>query len=194
VPWPAKPHTDEAAGLGAQLAVRALQYGNALDARKLADLLQTLAANTPTAGAGATAPQRHAQLVRAAVHFTRHPLGASEELRAALTDETAAEPEYRPVLVLLLAEDLHAAGHHDLAELDELISSAIAQAQDRPVAGFEDDTVIRLRLSSTHVKLDAAISKAEPKRRWRAGETPSTPPSMPECRTPRPTGSMRYEP
>lgn len=146
--------TEEAAELAAHLAVTALHYGNALEARKLADLLQTLTARTTSAGVEPTAPQRHARLVRAAVQFTHHPLGASEEFREALAEETLAEPGYRPVLVLLLAENLHAAGHHDLAELDGLIGSAIAQAQDRPIAGFEDDAIIRLRLVQAEYNAD----------------------------------------
>jgi hypothetical protein len=111
---------------------------------------------------------RHAELVRAAVTAAQHPLGDSSELSAVLRNSSAGPPApaYQPLLVLLLAELIIAdvtvtpsdqavaseagagtsAGTTPvavrLAELDELVTSALIQPADAP----DKEVALRLRL------------------------------------------------
>ncbi|WP_344949142.1 hypothetical protein [Actinomadura miaoliensis] len=140
--------TDDAAGLAAHLAAIALHHGDRHEPRILQRLLESLARDAMSAGTWqAAAIKQHARLIRAAVATVQRPLGPPDVLREALTAETTAEPgQYRPLLVLLLAEDLLATAPDQLPELDDLINEAIAQAAQRPISDVEDDIVVRLRL------------------------------------------------
>ena len=121
---------------------------------------------------GHAARARHGALVRAAVRLARHPLSDREALvtllRTAPPDVSA--PAYQPLLVLLVAETVQAdatgtpcdqpvtAPAHAppppggpamtslAAELDDLITSAIAQMVQTPSTVVGQDTLLRLRL------------------------------------------------
>jgi hypothetical protein len=121
-----------------------------------------------TAGKVSSAIGRHADLVSAAVTAAQHPLGDSSALSTALRNAPAGQsaPAYQPLLVLLLAELTVAEatvtpsdqalvseadpGTHAgttpvvarLAELDELITSALIQLADTP----DKEVALRLRL------------------------------------------------
>ncbi|MEU4849641.1 restriction endonuclease [Streptomyces gilvosporeus] len=136
---------DETARLAAQLAVNAIHAGETSEPRTLAGQLERVATEADEAGSEA-APliRRHAALVRAALEVVAHPLGPCEALRTALEDTTETEPEYRPVLVLLLAEHTLVWAPERLPALDKLIRGAIEQ--QRTLGPEAQDTLMRLRL------------------------------------------------
>jgi hypothetical protein len=141
---------DDAVQLAAHLAATALHHGDTHEPRMLADLLDRLARDAASAETErAETTKRHARLIRAAVRNVLHPLGDSDYLRAVLTEETAVKPEYQPVLVLLLIEDLLATEPDQLEDLDDLINSAAVQAEGQPIVGVTEDVTIRLRLVRT---------------------------------------------
>jgi len=124
------------------------------------------------AGRVSTATARHAELISAAVYAAEHPLGDSTALAAALRSPVAGltTAPYEPLLVLLLAElnvadatitpsdrpvVTEAGGETPtgatsvaarLAELDDLIVSALTQLTTAPSATLDKDLTLRLRL------------------------------------------------
>lgn len=124
------------------------------------------------AGKVGAATARHAELISAAVYAAEHPLGDSSALTAALRNSLAGltAPAYQPLLVLLLAEltvadatvapsdqsvVTEAGGENQtgaalvaarLAELDNLITSALTQLTTAPSATLDKDVTLRLRL------------------------------------------------
>ncbi|WP_405657243.1 hypothetical protein [Streptomyces sp. RK9] len=138
---------DEAADLAAELAAAALHHGDSDQARILAHQLEQFARD----GTGSRTPQasataRHAALLNAAARDIAHPLVMSH-LAPALEGVGATDaPEYRPLLVLMLAEYRLATEPHTLVELDGLIDVALAQAKEQPVTEQMQDIVVRLRL------------------------------------------------
>ena len=156
---------DAVAALTAQLAATALYQGDLDEARRLAHRLDALA-RVPDPSAGTV---QHAGLLRAAVSAATHPLGETTALLAALrnlpTDPDA--PSYMPLLVLLLAEFTAAQatiapsdrtvaaedGRARLAEMDDLIVSAIHHASASIPAPMDHEVVLRLRL--VHASYDA---------------------------------------
>jgi len=107
----------------------------------------------------------HTELIRGAVATATHPLGDSCALIAALRNRPSGvtAPAYQPLLVLMLAEltaaDAIVTGPDEaaatggatsitarLAELDDLITSAITQLRDAPSASVGKDVELRLRL------------------------------------------------
>ncbi|WP_051967379.1 restriction endonuclease [Kitasatospora mediocidica] len=136
---------DEAADVAAQLAVNAIHVGEGNELQALVGQLERMTTEAKKAGSeAAPSVRRHADLVRAARGVVAHPLGQRDELRAVLENATESEPEYRPALVLLLAEDTLVWAPESLLALDTLIRGAIAQLRTR---GSEaQDTLMRLRL------------------------------------------------
>ena len=137
---------DEAADLAAELAAAALHHGDSDQARILAHQLEQFArdaAGSRTPQASATA--RHAALINAAAQDIAHPLTMSR-LASALEADKGEGPDYRPLLVLMLAEYRLATEPHTLVELDGLISDALAQVKEQPATEQMQDTVVRLRL------------------------------------------------
>jgi hypothetical protein len=138
---------DEAAELAAQLAATALHHGDRREPRRLSHLLETLASRTVSAETGnAPVTSTHATLIREAAGFAEDPLGDPEPLLGVLRGRDSQEAAYRPLLVLMLAEDLVAARPERTTELDDLICEAIEQEEKRPTPDGGEDTVIRLRL------------------------------------------------
>jgi hypothetical protein len=136
---------DDAAKLAAQLAATALLYGDRTEPRRLSQLLDTLASQAAAAEtAGSAATSVHARLIRAAVGFVQDPLSSPDALVERLRAEDSEMADYRPLLVLMLTEDLLAARSEQLPELDDLIGEAIAQ--EEAVPGDNADAAIRLRL------------------------------------------------
>ncbi|MET7608850.1 hypothetical protein ABZS96_42145 [Streptomyces avermitilis] len=136
---------DEAAGLAAELAGAAIHHGDSDQARVLAYQLDQFARDAASSGTPeASATARHAALINAAAQDIAHPLTMSR-LAPAL-DAGEDDPDYRPLLVLMLAEYRLATEPDELEELDGLISAALAQAKEQPVTEQTQDTVVRLRL------------------------------------------------
>ncbi len=136
---------EAAAEVAARLAVSAIQVGEQHDLQALVGQLERIALEASEAGSEA-APlvRRHADLVRTAREVVAHPLGQLDGLRTVLEDATESEPEYRPALVLLLAEDTLVWAPESLPALDTLIRGAIDELGTRgPDA---QDTIMRLRL------------------------------------------------
>ncbi|MFM9709081.1 hypothetical protein [Streptomyces galilaeus] len=137
---------DEAADLAAELAAAALHHGDSDQVRILAHRLDQFARDAVGSGTPeASATARHAALINAAAQDIAHPLTMSR-LASALEAGTEAEPDYRPLLVLMLAEYRLATAPDALKELDSLINAALAQAKEQPVTEQTQDTVVRLRL------------------------------------------------
>jgi hypothetical protein len=164
---------DAVAALTAHLAALALHEGDMDQARSLERHLDALVRDDAR-GTGVKTPAmiRHAELISAAVYAAEHPLADSSALASALRNPPPDLhiPGYQPLLVILLAEltaaDMIAApadygiaadsSHDDsvlgspdmvrLAELDDLISSALAQLTSKPAAGPDQDIVMRLRM------------------------------------------------
>lgn len=161
---------DAAAALAAERAATALHEGDMHQASYLRYQLDKLVRDTSDAAVDA-ATARHVRLISAAVTAAEHPLGDSDDLVGVLRDPPAgmAPPDYQPMLVLMLAElspadavisppdqlaladDVTAApadpGIARLAELDDLITSAIAQLAQSPPTTVDKDVVLRLRLA-----------------------------------------------
>ncbi|MEN8651692.1 hypothetical protein ABCR94_13960 [Streptomyces sp. 21So2-11] len=138
---------DQAADLAAHLAVTALHFGDRGQPRSLAHRIEKLARDAVASKTEhAARTERHAQLVRAAMHGALHPLGDFGALQAALEARVDETPVYQPLLVLFLAENLLASESAQLQSLDTLIGTALALAQKQPIEGLPEDTVIRLRL------------------------------------------------
>ncbi|MFJ8158757.1 hypothetical protein [Streptomyces sp. NPDC094468] len=136
---------DEAAALAAELASAALHHGDSDQARILAHQLEQLARDAASSGTPeASATARHAVLINAAAQDIAHPLTMSR-LAPAL-EAGANDPDYRPLLVLMLAEYRLATEPDALKELDGLISAALAQTKEQPVTQQTQDTVMRLHL------------------------------------------------
>lgn len=133
--------SEQAVELAARLAVTALHFGDRDEARRLAHQIESLVRD----GSGTTT-NRHAQLVSAAVQSVLHPLGVFDTLREALNESAAVEPDYQPLLVLLLAERMLALESESLNELDPLIGAAIVRADAEAVVEVTEDAAIRLRL------------------------------------------------
>lgn len=118
---------------------------------------------------------RHAELVRAAVSAAEHPLGDTTALLRALRGlpPEAEAPAYLPLLVLLLAElttaEATAASTEPrsadqdgalvraadplavrLAELDDLLTSALRQLSGAAPATADNDVTVRLRMMRAH--------------------------------------------
>ncbi|MGW1769859.1 hypothetical protein ACWCQL_38160 [Streptomyces sp. NPDC002073] len=136
--------------LAGDLAIASLQVGDRDQARLLAGKIEELArkcteANEPQADRA----QRIARLLRAALQSLLHPLGDVNPLRETLlTGPAEDDPGYRPVLVLLLAEQVLAVAPDSIDELADLVSDAI-----RTLDGGGDDwdqTKLRLRLVRAH--------------------------------------------
>lgn len=137
---------DEAAGLAAELAAAALHHGDSDQARILAHQLEQFARDAASSGTPETSvTARHAALINAAAQDIAHPLTMSR-LASALEAGDEYAPDYRPLLVLMLAEYRLATEPHALEELDGLISAALAQTKEQPVTEQTQDTVVRLRL------------------------------------------------
>jgi hypothetical protein len=134
----------------------------------------------PGIGKDSKIAARHAELINAALTAALHPLGDSNALRTVLRNPSAdlAAPIYQPLLVLLLAE-LAAAdilltpvdqavnlklenellqGAEPvalrLADLDDLIRSAITQLTEDSSQAADADVLLRLRLIRAHYDVD----------------------------------------
>lgn len=139
-------HFDDAADLAAELAVAALHRGDRDEPRALAGLLAELASSALASGTErAAVTNDHATIVGFAVRDISHPVTMSQ-LLATLKSGTVGEPRYRPMLVLLLAEDRLATEPHRLDDLDDLIGAALAQATEPSATAEVPDIAIRLRL------------------------------------------------
>lgn len=138
---------DEVAGLAAQLAATALHHGDRTEPRRLSHLLDTLASQASSEETGhASVTGMHARLIRAAVGFTLDPLGDPGPLLECLRTESSEAAAYRPLLVLMLAEDMLATRPDRLAALDDLICGAISQEEQQPPTDGDEDTLVRLSL------------------------------------------------
>ena len=127
---------DQAAELAAQLAANALHHGDRTEPRRLSQLLDTLASHAASAETSRAAVTRmHARLISAAVGFALDPLGDPGPLLAVLQDNDSEMADYRPLLVLMLAEDQLAAHPDRLAALDTLMSAAITQEEQSQALG-----------------------------------------------------------
>lgn len=137
------------------------------------DATETTGANAPeNPGKVSAATARHAELISAAVYAAEHPLGDSSGLTAILRNPVAGitAPAYQPLLALLLAElnvadatitpsdqpvVAEAGGETPtgatlvtarLAELDDLIMSALNQLTTAHSSTPDKDLKLRLRL------------------------------------------------
>lgn len=123
------------------------------------------------AGTVSTVTRRHVELISAAVHAAEYPLGDSSTLTGVLrTPDGPTATPYQPLLVLLLAElrvvdttitpfapaavaeagaeppNNRPPSEAKLAELDDLITSAVNQLAETPSTMVDSDTLLRLRL------------------------------------------------
>lgn len=141
--------------------------------KAIANATETTGANAPEkAGKVSNATARHAALIGAAVSAAEHPLGDSSELVTVLRNPPAGSttPGYQPLLVLLLGElaaadailtpanqsvvaiadgttpQGSASAVEQLAEFDDLITSALTQLTITPSATVDKDVTLRLRL------------------------------------------------
>jgi hypothetical protein len=111
-----------------------------------------------------------AKLIRAAINAVEHPLGNSNALASALRDPRTQHSGYRPLLILLLAELTSADAsvappervalteisgtitsgipsvESRLAELDDLITSALTLLGNGPLVPQDEDVRMRLRM------------------------------------------------
>ncbi|MEU7226764.1 hypothetical protein [Streptomyces chrestomyceticus] len=139
--------TDQAIALAAHLAVAAIHFGDRVESRTLLHRIQELISHGTVPDAQQTAiAQRHAELIHAAVHATLHPLGDFTDLRTVLETPARDEPDYQPLLVLLLAEQALTSEPDGIQSLDSLISTAVTNAYSQAIAHVTEDAVIRLRL------------------------------------------------
>jgi hypothetical protein len=120
---------DEAAALGAELAAIALHEADYRQAQSLRHRLESLS-GAPKAIDTSTA--RHAQLIAAAVDAATHPLGDVDGLLTVLRNPPPdiAEPTYRPLLVLMLAELRMADNVFNPPDVQEMAESATATSND----------------------------------------------------------------
>lgn len=137
---------DEAVDLAALLAAMALHFGDQDESRLRAHLIVQLTGNAAGEIDLTERTHRHANLIIAADNGVRHPLGNFDGLQTALESHSAEEPDYQPLLVLLLTEHLLAADPDRLNALDHLITSAIKRAGSQPFMQVTEDAAVRLRL------------------------------------------------
>lgn len=136
----------EAASLAADLAAAALYQADSHQASVLSHVLDEMVRAASGVGMGQMPTvKRHAALINGAVQAMAHPLTMSH-LRTVLEASASEDPEYRPILVLLLAERVLATEPEALEELDSLINSALAQIAEQPATAQTQDTTLRLRL------------------------------------------------
>ncbi|MGW6898854.1 hypothetical protein ACWGF2_19940 [Streptomyces sp. NPDC054919] len=141
----------QATSLAAHLAMTALQFGDRDRAQNLARNVEELARGLDSEDPQAGMAQRHARLLRTAVSSLFHPLGEMNALITALQAGTEADdPAYRPVLVLLAAEQTLAFEPDRVRELAEFVDGAIATLKGTEVEGASEDSLIRLRLVRSH--------------------------------------------
>ncbi|MEU0962641.1 hypothetical protein ACIBSS_30865 [Micromonospora aurantiaca] len=178
---------DAAAALAADLAATALHQGDMHQAGYLRHRLDKLARD---AAAVDTATARHVLLINAAVTAAEHPLGGTSELLRVLRDSPAnvEPPDYQPLLVLMLAElsmadavinppdqrltDAGAAVPADpiaarLAELDDLITSAVTQLAQTPRTAPNKNASLRLRLARASYNLNERMDLLKQARQLR---------------------------
>ncbi|MFJ9547461.1 hypothetical protein [Streptomyces erythrochromogenes] len=143
-------HFVAAAEMAASLAVASLRSGDYDRARSLAGDVAKLAFKSDEAGEPrAEEVRRTAELLQAARESLLHPLGDLDSLRYALLAGSAGQdPAFRPVLVLLLAEQALAVDPDSVRELETLLSEAIATLHSGGDDG--DHTLLRLRLVRAH--------------------------------------------
>ncbi|MEV5124734.1 hypothetical protein AB0K49_18385 [Streptomyces decoyicus] len=134
----------------ASLAVASLRAGDYDRALFLARDVANLALKSAEAGEPrADGARRIAELLQAAADSLLHPLGELDGLREVLSAGSAGQdPAYRPVLVLLLAEQVLAVDPNSVCELDALVSEAISTLDNGGDDG--DHTLLRLRLVRAH--------------------------------------------
>ncbi|MFD4534701.1 restriction endonuclease [Kitasatospora sp. NPDC058397] len=137
---------EEAAGLAARLAAAALHHADRYEARRLGHLLQELTGAAAEADpAQASSVRRHMRLVDAAIQQDGHPFGEFSRLRAVLNEEHPEE-DYRPLLVLNLAEAVLAVEPDQVESLDELLGRVVDQIREGAATEAGDGIAIRLRL------------------------------------------------
>ncbi|MEV6575644.1 hypothetical protein [Streptomyces sp. NPDC051577] len=143
-------HTVAAVEMAGSLAVASLRAGDHDQARSLAADIARLALESAEAGEPrADTAGRIAKLLQAAAESLLHPLGDLESLRKALSGTSAEQdPEYRPVLILLLAEQALAFNPASVHELDALVAEAIHTLDDG--GDDADHVLLRLRLIRAH--------------------------------------------
>lgn len=139
-----------AAEMAASLAVASLRAGDYDRARFLAGDVAKLAVKCTEAGEPrAEGVRRIAELLQAARESLLHPLGQLDSLREVLLAGSAEQdPEFRAVLVLLLAEQALAVDPDSVCGLETLVSEAIATLDNGGDDG--DHTLLRLRLVRAH--------------------------------------------
>jgi hypothetical protein len=152
----------------------------------------------PAQGGHAVDPAvaRHAELVDVALSAVNHPLGDVTALATTLRDPPngLSPPRYQPLLVLLLAELTAAAAVTApseqpvvlqdpgepavlpavvrLAELDDLLTSALSQLDGSAVAqGMDKDVAMRLRLFRAHYDVEERTTLLSQARQLRLPRT-----------------------
>lgn len=171
---------DAVAALTAELAAAALHGGNLDEARRLSRRLDALAGRgvpvAAPAGPVSAAAARHAELIRAAVATTRHPLGDTGDLLAALRDAPdGQDPPYQSLLVLLAAEYTAAGAaiapsDRRVGTREEPVAAGLAAVDDliRPavdrltgvVSGVPNPGLVALRLQLVRAHYDTEECRA----------------------------------
>ncbi|MCX5078673.1 hypothetical protein OHA84_36755 [Streptomyces sp. NBC_00513] len=143
-------HIVAAVEMAGSLAVASLRAGDHDQAWSLARDIPRLAFKSTEAGEPrADRAERIAKLLQAAAESLLHPLGDLESLREVLSGTSAEQdPEYRPVLILLLAEQALAFNPASVHELDALVSEAINTLDNG--GDDADHILLRLRLIRAH--------------------------------------------
>lgn len=143
-------HIVAAVEMAGNLAVASLRAGDYDQARSLTGDIARLALKSTEAGEPrADRAERIAKLLQATADSLLHPLGELDSLREVLSASSAErDPEYRPVLILLLAEQALAFAPNSVRELDGLVSEAIDALAAR--GNDADHTLLRLRLMRAH--------------------------------------------
>ncbi|WP_435186289.1 hypothetical protein [Streptomyces sp. bgisy126] len=143
-------HIVAAVEMAGGLAIASFITGDYDQARYLARDVARLAPKSTEAGEPrADRAERIAKLLQAAADSLLHPLGELDSLREVLSARSAErDPEFRPVLILLLAEQALAFDPNSVRELDGLVSEAIDALEER--GNDADQALLRLRLVRSH--------------------------------------------
>lgn len=143
-------HSVAAVEMAGNLAVASLRAGDYDQARSLTRDIARLALKSTEAGEPrADRAERITKLLQATADSLLHPLGELDSLREVLSASSAErDPEYRPVLILLLAEQALAFDPNSVRELDGLVLEAIDAFAER--GNDADHTLLRLRLIRAH--------------------------------------------